>query len=261
MPLVLSALVGVLALRPAIGSAADEQTFPLLQIGTRTYTNVTVTTKARKYIFILHSTGMANIRVADLPPEAVQALGYNDLEKKEEAKTAKVSAWARNTLARFESPKVMALEKQVAERWGSHSPEELKAMIPAHKKTILLVLGSLLVIYLAASYCWMLICRKTGHEPGFLIWLPLLQIFPVLRSVGMSPLWFLALIVPVVNIIPFIVLCFRLAKARGKSPFVGFLFAFPVTTFFAFLYLAFSEAGAKGQPARRGVPIMRLGAA
>ncbi len=77
----------------------------------------------------------------------------------------------------------------------------------------------------------------------------------------MSPLWFLALIVPVVNIIPFIVLCFRLAKARGKSPFVGFLFAFPVTTFFAFLYLAFSEGGAKAQPARRGVPIMRLGAA
>src|SRR3954453_20007153 len=68
MALMVSALVGFLALRPVAGSAAEEQTFPLLQIGTRTYTNVTVTTKARKYIFILHSTGMANIRVADLPP-------------------------------------------------------------------------------------------------------------------------------------------------------------------------------------------------
>ena len=39
----------------AIG--AIEQTFDMLQIGTRTYKNVTVTTKAKDYIFILHSAG------------------------------------------------------------------------------------------------------------------------------------------------------------------------------------------------------------
>ncbi|HSU56865.1 MAG TPA: hypothetical protein VLT36_22590, partial [Candidatus Dormibacteraeota bacterium] len=40
---------------PLNSHAQMEETFPVLTIGTQSYTNVTVTTKARKYIFILHS--------------------------------------------------------------------------------------------------------------------------------------------------------------------------------------------------------------
>mgnify|MGYP001441041608 CR=1 FL=1 len=55
---------------------AAEQTFGVLQIGTRTYTNVTVTTKAKNYVFIVHAGGMVNLKVADLPPDVQQQLGY-----------------------------------------------------------------------------------------------------------------------------------------------------------------------------------------
>ena len=41
-----------LAIWPESSQAAIEETFAVLQIGTRTYRNVTVTTKAKNYIFI-----------------------------------------------------------------------------------------------------------------------------------------------------------------------------------------------------------------
>src|SRR5438094_7973089 len=61
---------------PIVSTAAIEQTFDVLQIGTHTYRNVTVTTKLKNYIFIMHSTGMENIKLADLPPDIRTKLGY-----------------------------------------------------------------------------------------------------------------------------------------------------------------------------------------
>src|SRR6266850_3100640 len=238
----------LLACGRGLAAAAMEETYPLLQIGTITYTNVTVTTKAKKYIFILHSTGMANIRVADLPPDISKAMGYVELEKKDQAKVAAATAWARQTLARFETPAVMAMEQKVQQGWQSRSAEQLKQALPANQTTVLAALGCLLALFLFFCYCCMLICKKTGHEPGVLIWLPLLQIFPLLRAAGMSPLWFLAYLIPGLNILAQIVLSFKLAKARGKSAWVGFFLLVPVISLFAFLYLAFSG----GPPAERG---------
>src|SRR5436190_20276990 len=119
----------VTLLAPGLSWAAQEESFPLLQIGTTTYTNVTVTTKARKYIFVLHSTGMANIRVSDLPPDVKRALGYEDVEKKEEAKKAVLSTWAKQTMARFEIPKVMAMERDLQSRLQVRDAQEIKAFV------------------------------------------------------------------------------------------------------------------------------------
>ena len=259
IPALAAAFIFLLA--PGISPAAQEETFPLLQIGTTTYTNVTVTTKARKYIFVLHSSGMANIRVADLPTDVKRTLGYEDVEKKEEAKKAVFSTWVKQTFARFQTPQVQAMERDFQSRLQVHSAEEIKTFVSTHRTPLIIGLGSLAVFYLVVCYCWMLICKKAGSEPGLLIWLPLLQVFPILRAAGMSPLWFLAMLIPILNIIGGLVLCFRLAKARQKSPFVGFLLALPATSFFAFLYLAFSGGGQVQQVATRRVSTgpIRLG--
>src|SRR6266850_3316484 len=55
---------------------ANEDTFPTLQVGTRVYTNATITTKAKTYVFLMHSTGMETIKIQDLPREVQQKLGY-----------------------------------------------------------------------------------------------------------------------------------------------------------------------------------------
>ena len=101
-----------------------------------------------------------------------------------------------------------------------------------------------LSVYLFYCYCCILICRKAGHPPGVLVWLPLLKLLPMLRAAGMSRWWFLAFFVPVLNLVPAILWCFKIAKARGKSVWIGVLLLFPVTNLFAFLYLAFSDGAA-----------------
>jgi hypothetical protein len=109
---------------------------------------------------------------------------------------------------------------------------------------IFAVLGIVLLIYLFHCYCFMLICRKTGKLPGILVWVPVVQLLPLLRSAGMSGWWFLGYFVPGLNIVTQVLWCFNIAKARGKSVWVGVLLLLPFTGLFAFLYLAFSNGAA-----------------
>src|SRR5712691_2936842 len=112
------ALCLILLGQPRGAMSAMEEKFDLLQIGTRTYTNVTVTTKAKTYIFMLHSSGMANIKVAELSPDTRQKLGYDDTDKPK-AGTNAASVWATQTIAKMESPRVKEVEDKVQQRWRS----------------------------------------------------------------------------------------------------------------------------------------------
>ena len=76
---------------------------------------------------------------------------------------------------------------------------------------------ALFLLYLLMCYCSMLICHKSGHPPGVLVWIPILQLIPLLRAAGMSPAWLLAFLVPVLNIIAQIFIA-----GGGPSAFVGF---------------------------------------
>ena len=74
--LVKSCILALLAFTSLSALAALEESFDVLQIGTRTYKNVTVTTKAKSYVFVLYEGGMGNIKVSDLPRSAQIKLGY-----------------------------------------------------------------------------------------------------------------------------------------------------------------------------------------
>jgi apolipoprotein N-acyltransferase len=104
----------------------------------------------------------------------------------------------------------------------------------------------------------MLICRKAGHPAGLLVWLPALQIFPLLRAAGMSGWWFLAYFVPVLNVVPVILWPLKIAKARGKSVWVGVLLLLPATNLFAFLYLAFSDSAPRADDESPEPKVMSL---
>jgi len=235
-------------MRPLGALGATEDRFDVLQIGTRTYTNVTVTTKAKNYIFILHAGGMTSLKTAELPPDLQQKLGYAAAPASK-APTNTATVWAKKELARIDVPQIRDLRKQL-QQWRAGPPARLAAMAwigPKPNWTVLgIVLLLCLLLYLFYSYCCMLICRKTGHPPGIWVWLPLLKLFPMLRAAGMSGWWFLACFVPVLNLVPLILWPLKIAKARGKSVWVGVLLLLPVTNLFAFLYLAFSD-GASGE--------------
>ena len=252
----------VLVLWPGSMRAATEESYPLLQIGTHTYTNVTVTTKSKTYVFILHSQGMTNLKVSDLPPETLKTLGYATEPTPPPQTNNAATAWAKQAIAKIDAPKLKDVETQLKEEWNrSGVAAKLPFQVPELTQQLLLeVLGLFFVIYLFHCFCWMQICKKAGHNPGILVWVPLFQLIPLLKAARMSGWWFLGFLVPGLNAIAYIIFCFKIADTRGKTAFVGLLLLLPVTNFLAFLYLAFSN-GVSSEPApqkEKRVEIMTL---
>jgi hypothetical protein len=235
---------------PSLAFSGSEETFPMLQIGARTYRNVTVTTKDKNYIFIVHSAGMNNIKVSELTPDLRQKLGYNTIVAETPKRTG--SSWARTTMAKIELP-----------RLNLHSLAAARAAVPSNLSPNSLLLAAAIGLgsFLLFCYCSMMICKKTGTEPGILVWIPVLQIFPLLRAASMPAGWFFAFVIPVLNVIALIAWSINIAQARGKSGWVALWLLLPLTNLLAYLYLAFSSGTPVKAVSSRRVEIMTLEAA
>jgi hypothetical protein len=230
-------LLAVALVHPAHGARLVEETFPVLKTRTGTYTNVTVTTRADSYVFILHSTGMTSIKIPDLPVEVRRQLGYPTPDAPAPVKSeATVSVAAKEN----ETPTATSQEEAV-KQWKAHFLQQLAAS-KINSEVLLTVFVVGLLFHLFFSYCCSQICSKAGSPGGLLVWLPILQIFPLLRAADMSGWWFLGYFVPVLNLVTHILWALNITKARGKDIWVAILLILPITNLFAFLYLAFSSS-------------------
>ena len=231
---------GVAAMQPMMLRAATEETFDVLQIGAHVYTNVTVTARAKTYVFLMHAGGIINLKVIDLPPDLRTKLGYNAVSQTVSTNSNAAAVWVKQQTAKLQVPQLKEWEQKLGGK-GCGSG----AGIHLDTKQLYLICGAVAVLFVCFCYCSSLICEKTGQKPGVLIWLPVLQIFPLLRAAGMSYLWFLAYWVPVLNLVAQLVWSVKISRARGKSGWVALWLLLPVTNLFAFLYLAFSKGGDK----------------
>jgi hypothetical protein len=212
-----------------------EQTFPVLETRTGAYTNVTVTKKTRDWIFILHSKGVWIM------------LGYDAAATNKDVAVAQQQQQANEArpLAQLTQNLKFSKVKDFVDGWRQNQNEkmgEVKSFIAANPKVIGIVLGGFGGLYIFSSTCFWLICRKTHIAPGPLVWVPILQLIPLLRAANMPRVWFFAYFVPLLNFVALILWCVKIAKTRGKSPWVAFLLVCPLTALFAFLYLAFSRS-------------------
>lgn len=212
---------------------AVDQKFELIQTETGVYSNVTVTTKSKDYIVIQHASGLTSLKVADLPPDLHEALGYGvskSTKKNGLTITAKAKAMA-GTIS----------TEQFKQAWSKHSqggsPAEIFKKID--KKILFTVLGAFAAVYLFFCFCASLICKKSGKPGGVLVWLPVLQYIPLLRAARMSPLWLLAMFIPLLNIVAHIMWSFKIAGVRGQGIFTAIFLILP-TYPLAFMYLAFA---------------------
>ena len=106
---------------------------------------------------------------------------------------------------------------------------------------ILFMLAICLVFYVFFCFCYKRICDKCGATPGILIWIPIVQIIPMLRAAKM-PVWMIVLfLVPLVNLIIGIMMWVKICQARGKSGWLVLLFFVPIANLIIIPYLAFSE--------------------
>jgi hypothetical protein len=208
--------------------------FDVLRIGTQTFTNVTVGTRNADYVVLLHKGGVISFEVAKLPDDVRAKLGYKVASR---ARRAKVATWAKAAVTRMKSGAVTHLER----RWRQRARSALANRAWVNPKTIALAIILALFVHLFFSHGARLICRKTGNEPGGLIWIPALQVIPLFRAAGMPPVWVLALLLPVVNLVVYVAWCVKIVRARSKSGWLAPLLVLPVANLFAFLYLAFSS--------------------
>ena len=199
-----------------------------------TYSNVVVFSKSATHVSISHSRGMANIKAETLDTATQRKLGF--LAAEEPAAVTKFSTLKGIAEdARFQ---------ELQERYQKNFEEFMQQLDPTMGYKILALLG---ILYLFFCYCCWQICRKTSNRAGLFVWLPGFQMIPLFRAAGMSPWLFLALFLPVVNLIIWIVWCFRICRVRQKSALLGILMLLPVTNVLAFVYLALSGYGPEAE--------------
>jgi hypothetical protein len=212
---------------------------PVLKTRTETYNNVTLISHTPTHLFIQHSRGVADVKIHELDAATLKALGVDvpdDMNPDAASKNA-------NPVAQlFKEDGTMAVELPPAVK--NHLPPGI-SLPPLTRTLVLSVLAGLAVFHLFFSFCAMQICRKAGSNPGPLIWLPVLQVIPMVRAAGMSGWWFVAWFVPVVNLIAQILWCVKIVQARGKGFLTTVLLILPGTNILAFLYLAFSGGVAR----------------
>jgi len=246
-------LLAAALVQPAYGGRLVEETFPVLKTRTGTYTNVTVTTHADSYIFILHSTGMTSIKIQDLPVDVRRELGYPTPDAPTPAATDSTASVSARETPGAAPAAVASPQAQVKELRARLLRSMAAAKINSEVIMTILVVGLLFFVF--HCYCCSLICAKAGSPGGLLVWLPLFQIIALLRAAGMSGLWFFAFFIPVLNVVASILWAINITKARGKELWVALLLILPVTNLFAFLYLAFSSsAPSEDAPASKYQP-------
>jgi hypothetical protein len=110
-------------------------------------------------------------------------------------------------------------------------------------------LGIILVIELVfalAGYIYVAlavqtIATKTNTPNGWLAWIPIANCFLML-NIAQKPVWWLILLlIPLVNIVVFIIVWMAMAERRGKPGWWGILLIVPVVSIIVPGYLAWAD--------------------
>ena len=98
-----------------------------------------------------------------------------------------------------------------------------------------------LSIFIFYSFCYKRICEKCGVTPGAIVWIPIARYVPLL-GVARMPVWMIILmLIPLVNIVIFLMMWAKVCVARGKSGWLVVLFFVPIANLCLIPYLAFAE--------------------
>lgn len=112
-----------------------------------------------------------------------------------------------------------------------------------------LLAGSFLmffVVFWLAAYVYVAlalstIAEKTNTENGWLAWIPIANVILML-NIARKPVWWILLcLIPLVNIVIFIIVWMGIAEARNKPNWWGILMIVPVVSLIVPGYLAWSD--------------------
>ena len=116
---------------------------------------------------------------------------------------------------------------------------------------ILVVIWVLFVLaaYVYISYSTQVIARKLSVPNGWLAWIPIANLFLLVKLAARSYWWVVLLIIPLVNIVVSAFVWRDIAKRRGHSPWWGLGMIIPIVNLIGPGYIAFSDKPQQIEPA------------
>lgn len=95
-----------------------------------------------------------------------------------------------------------------------------------------------------ALYCFVALCLnriadELSVEKWWYAWVPVMNVYLACKIIGKRVLWTVLLFVPVVNIVVYVLVCLKFAKACGRGRLYGVVLIIPVVNLFAVWHLAF----------------------
>ncbi len=225
-------------------SAADIE-LATLKSGTDVFTNVTVYGQTQTDLFIKHARGFGNVKISSLDNPTLRLLklgGETPEEKAAGTVSGKAAATVATLKAKLESSSPVKIPSE-ADVLGLISQVQLSRNLLAG------FFAAVVFVHLIGCFGIKLICQNAGIKGGWMIWFPVLQMFPLLRAANMSAWWFVAFLIPFVGIVAYIVWCVKIAKACGKGSLMALLLILPGVNLLGFLYLALSKGQSQPEEA------------
>ncbi len=119
------------------------------------------------------------------------------------------------------------------------SPSSTTTPLTEEQKALadkILIFGGLfgLFAYIFTSYCLMKIADKLSIPNSWLAWVPIAQVWVMIRAAGKPGWWLLLLFIPLVNIVVGFIVLFSTPTNLGKSSLYGLLVFIPIVGIFLY---------------------------
>src|SRR4051812_17112639 len=98
-----------------------------------------------------------------------------------------------------------------------------------------------LLLYIFVSYSFQTIANKTGTPNAWFAWVPILNLVLLLQIAKKPVWWVILLLVPIVNLVIYIITLVGVCQARDKSGWLVLGMFVPVVNLAVIGYLAFSD--------------------
>jgi|ERR1700690_1979100 len=97
------------------------------------------------------------------------------------------------------------------------------------------------VFYVYVALALQTIAQKTNTENGWLAWIPIANIYLMVMIARKPAWWFILFLIPLVNIVMYVIIWMAIAEARGKPNWWGILIIVPVVNLIVPGYLAWAD--------------------
>ena len=138
-------------------------------------------------------------------------------------------------LAAISAVTLLSASRALAQDYRSHAAPAVAG------GTFVFFLLVVAAVYVYTALAVQTIAEKTNTENPWLAWIPIANII-LLLNIAKKPIWWIVLcVIPLVNIIIFIMVWMAVAEARGKPGWVGVLLIVPVLGALMPGYLAWAD--------------------